>query len=51
MQIASNRCPPKNYRTTVEAIANYHLVNIKHHLFSYKQDIDLTKLIALTHSQ
>ncbi|MEH2047862.1 hypothetical protein [Nostoc sp.] len=28
VQIASNRCQDGNYRTTVEAIANYQLVNI-----------------------
>ncbi|ARV57673.1 SAM-dependent methyltransferase [Nostocales cyanobacterium HT-58-2] len=48
---ASNLPSNEKYRTTVEYLPSYHLVDIKHHVFPYKQDVDLTGLIGLTQSQ
>lgn len=50
VETASNSPPNQKYRTTVESLASYHLVDIKHYVFPYKQDVDLTGLIGLTQS-
>lgn len=47
---AANLPSNEKYRTTVEYLASYHLVDIKHYVFPYKQDVDLTGLIGLTQS-
>jgi SAM-dependent methyltransferase len=48
---ASNVPENEKYRTTVEYLASYHLVNVKNFVFPYRQDVDLNGLIGLTRSQ
>lgn len=51
VRTASSNRPNDLFRTTVESLASYHLVNIQHHVFPYRQDVDLTRLIGLARSQ
>ncbi len=51
VRTASNYPPIDLFRTTVESLASYHLVNVQHYVFTYKQDVDSTDLIGLARSQ
>ncbi|KAB8330916.1 class I SAM-dependent methyltransferase [Scytonema tolypothrichoides VB-61278] len=50
IQTASNYPQDDKHRTTVESLASYHLIDIKQCVFTYTQDVDLTRLIGLTKS-
>ena len=48
---ASNYRPSDEYRTMLESFASHYLVDIKHRVFPYEQEVSLTELVGFTRSQ